>query len=86
MKDFRVLYYEFSISGLFQKAIVQSDVCSSLYGVRPDLSGIGFKFGQELGFHEKDPEKLVEFLKKLPAEEITKKATSLLYDSGKVKK
>lgn len=38
----------------------------------------GFKLGQKLGSDEKDPEKLVDFLKKQPAEELCKQAFAVL--------
>lgn len=50
-----------------------------------NLPESGFKLGQKLGCGEKDPEKLVEFLKKQPADEICKHAYSILEELLKVK-
>lgn len=71
-------------SGLFNKAIIQSDFGNTYYGSKRNLPKLGFKLGEKLGFNEKDPEKLVEFLKKQPADEICKQAMAVLADISKV--
>ncbi|KAK7590733.1 hypothetical protein V9T40_002346 [Parthenolecanium corni] len=69
--------------GLFNKAIIQSDFGNTYYGSKRNLPKLGFKLGEKLGFNEKDPEKLVEFLKKQPADEICKQAMAVLADISK---
>lgn len=70
---------------MFNKAILQSDMYNTFYEHGRNLPESGLKLGQKLGCGEKDPEKLVEFLKKQPADEICKHAYSILEELLKVK-
>lgn len=51
-----------------------------------NLLKTGLKLGQMLGYNEKDPVKLIEFLKKKSAEEICKQAYSIIEEWLPVRK
>lgn len=71
---------------MFNKAIIESDIGKTFYENGRNLLKTALKLGEKLGSQEKDPVKLVEYLKKQSAEEISKQAFSIIEEWTLVRK
>lgn len=65
-------------SGLFHKAIMQSGVLWCSWCKNENYSVRGFRLAALLGEKSKDPEEVVEFLRKVPAEDIVKVQSNIV--------
>lgn len=67
-----------SFSGLYHKAIAQSGVLWSAWCRNQSQPERGFKLAATLGKETDDPEEVVEFLRKMTAEDIVKAQSAIL--------
>lgn len=75
------------ITGLFSKAIIQSDPLYNVYKNenRPIARKAGFEIAKKLGSSETDTEKLVEFLKEQSALDLCEQAIAFMLNAREVK-
>ena len=65
-------------NGFFHKAIMQSGVLWCSWCKNENYSVRGFRLAALLGEKSKDPEEVVEFLRKVPAEDIVKVQSNIV--------